>query len=175
MSLFTQLGLAVLLVWGAACQPAPKSETGTKGPETTPAPGNLSAQDEAAVRAVGSEWTRAASAGDGNAIGALYASDATLLPPMEPIRHGESAKQYWIDFTNGFSGTIEFTATAVEGRGGLAYEVGTYQSRLTPKKAGAKPLPTEEGKYIVIYKKEADGSWKIIYDIWNANARAPNQ
>jgi ketosteroid isomerase-like protein len=46
---------------------------------------------------------------------------------------------------------------------------------LTPKKAGAKPLPPEEGKYVEVLKKQADGSWKIIYDIWNANAPAANQ
>jgi len=32
---------------------------------------------------------------------------------------------------------------------------------LTPKKAGAKPLPTEEGKYIEVLKRQDDGSWKI--------------
>ena len=166
MSHSTRFGLAALLVWGAACQPAPKTET---------APAGLSAQDEAAVRAVDAEWARAASAGDGNAVAALYATDATVLPPMEPIRQGEAAKKYWVDFTNSFSGPIELTTTAVEGRGDLAYGVGTYRLTLTPKKAGAKPLPTEEGKYIEVLKKQADGSWKIIYDIWNTNAPPGNR
>jgi ketosteroid isomerase-like protein len=99
----------------------------------------LSAQDEAAIRALDVEWARAALAGDGNAIGALYASNATLLPPMEPVVQGEAAKKYWVDFTNGFSGPTELTTTVVEGRGDLAYGVGTYRMSLTPKKAGAKP------------------------------------
>jgi ketosteroid isomerase-like protein len=93
---------------------------------------------------------------------------------MEPMRQGEAAKKYWVDFTSSFSGPIELTTTRVEGRGDLAYAVGTYRSTLTPKKAGAKPLPSEEGKYIEVLRKQADGSWKIIYDIWSPDAPPAN-
>jgi uncharacterized protein (TIGR02246 family) len=175
MSHSTRLGLAALLVLGAACQPAPKTETTSMAGESAAAPAGLSAQDEAAVRAVDADWARAASAGDGNAIAALYATDATILPPMEPLRQGEAAKKYWVDFTNSFSGPIELTTTAVEGRGDLAYGVGKYRMSVTPKKAGAKPLPIEEGKYLEVFKKQADGSWKIIYDIWSPNAPPANR
>jgi ketosteroid isomerase-like protein len=157
------------LTFSVACQSTPKTETSTRGVESAAAPAGLSAQDEAAIRALDVEWARAASAGDGNAIGALYASNATLLPPMEPVVQGEAAKKYWVDFTNGFSGPTELTTTVVEGRGDLAYEVGTYRMTLTPKKAGAKPLPTEEGKYVTVLKKQPDGSWKIVYDMWSPN------
>ncbi|MGH7629000.1 MAG: YybH family protein, partial [Gemmatimonadales bacterium] len=139
------------------------------------APAALSAEDEAAVRAVSAEWARAASAGDYNAVGALYASNATLLPPMEPAAEGAAAKKYWVDFGNAFSGPIQLTPTAVDGRGDLAYDVGTYRMTVTPKKAGAKPLPTEEGKYITVLKKDADGSWKIVYDMWSPNAPPAKQ
>jgi uncharacterized protein (TIGR02246 family) len=166
----TRFGLAALLVLGASCQPAPKTETETMGGESATATAGLSAEDEAAVRAVDAAWARAASAGDGNAIAALYASDATIMPPMEPLRQGEAAKQYWVDFTKAFSGPAELTTTAVEGRGDLAYSVGTYRMTLTPKQAGAKPLPTDEGKYLEVMKKQADGSWKIVYDMWSPNA-----
>ena len=172
MSHSTRFGLAALLVWAAACQPAPKTETGMTGGEPASAPAGLSASDEAAVRAVDAEWARAATAGDGNAIAALYADDATILPPMEAVQQGAAAKKYWVDFTNGFSGPAELTTKTIEGRGDLAYAVGTYRMTLTPKKAGAKAFPTEEGKYVEVLKKQADGSWKILHDIWNTNAPA---
>jgi ketosteroid isomerase-like protein len=117
----------------------------------------------------------AASAGHGNAVAALYATDASLLPPMEPIRRGEAAKKYWVDFTNSFSGPTELTTTVVEGRGDLAYAVGTYRMSVTPKKAGAKPLPVEVGKYVEVLKKQPDGSWKIVYDMWSTDAPPPKQ
>jgi uncharacterized protein (TIGR02246 family) len=175
MSHTRRVGLAALLVYGAACQSAPKTETASMGGESTAAPAALSAEDEAAVRAVDAEWARAATAGDGKAIAALYTDDATIHPPMEPERQGAAAKQYWIDFTNGFTGPAELTPRLVEGRGDLAYAVGTYRMTLTPKKAGAKAMPTDEGKYIVVLKKQADGSWKIVHDIWNANAAPAKQ
>ena len=130
----------------------------------------MSAEDEAAIRAVDVEWGRAASAGDANALTAVYAPDATLLPPNEPVVQGEAVKKYNADMTNSFSGPFEITTTTVEGRGGLAYVVGKYRATLTPKKAGAKPLPTEEGKYIQVMKKQPDGSWKIVYEMWSQNA-----
>jgi ketosteroid isomerase-like protein len=164
------LAILTALALSAACQPASKTETVAMGGGAEAAPAGLSAEDEKAIRAVDVEWGRAASAGDGNAIRALYASNATLLPPMQPVVEGEAATKYWVDFTNAFSGPTELTTTAVEGRGDLAHAVGTYRMTLTPKKAGAKPLATEEGKYLEVLKKQADGSWKIVYDMWSPNA-----
>jgi uncharacterized protein (TIGR02246 family) len=166
MFFHTRLVMTALLVSAAACQPAPK----TMGGESAAAPGGLSTEDEAAIRAVDAEWARATSAGEGNAVAALYTSDATVLPPMEPPHQGEAAGKYWVDVLNAFSAPAELTTTAVEGRGDLGYAVGSYRLTLTPKKAGAKALPTEEGKYIEILKKQADGSWKIVYDMWSPNA-----
>lgn len=171
----TRFGLTALLVLGTACQPEPKTETETMAGGSVASAADLSAEDEAAVRAVDAEWARTVSAGDGNAVGALYASNATLLPPMESMVQGEAAKKYWVDFTNAFSGPAELTTTAVEGRGDLVYSVGTYRMTLTPRKAGAKPLPTEEGKYLEVLKKQADGSWKILYDMWSPNAPPAKQ
>lgn len=133
---------------------------------------SLSDEDNASVRAVDEEWARAAKAGDGQAIAALYTEDAVLLPPGEPIVKGEAAKKYWVDFGNGFSGPTELITMTVEGAGDVATAIGTYRMALTPKKAGAKPLPVDEGKYIEVLKRQSDGSWKIAYDIWNPNAPA---
>jgi uncharacterized protein (TIGR02246 family) len=152
----------------AGCQPAPKTEA-MGGAPAAAAPA-LSAEDEAAIRAVDAEWTRAASAGDANALTATYASDATLMPPNEPLAKGEAMKKFNTEMTKAFSGAIELTTTSVEGRGDLAYAVGTYRATMTPRKPGAKPLPTEEGKYLEVLKKQADGSWKIVYDMWSPNA-----
>jgi uncharacterized protein (TIGR02246 family) len=165
----SRLALAVLLVLGAACQPRPKTETAMAGDVST-AGANLSDEDKDGVRAVDAQWARAAKAGDGAAIAALYTSDAILLPPGEPMVKGEAAKKYWVDFTNGFSGPTELNTMAVEGGGDVATAIGTYTMTLTPRKTGAKPLPTEEGKYLEVLKRQDDGSWKIIYDMWSPNA-----
>jgi ketosteroid isomerase-like protein len=80
-------------------------------------------------------------------------------------------KKYNADMIAGFTGPTDLTSTAVEGRDGLAYAVGEYRATLTPKKAGAKPLPTDVGKYLEVLKRQPDGSWKIVYDMWSSNAQ----
>ena len=167
-----QWSLAAAFVWTAACNAPPKTETATMGGESAAAPAALSAEDEAAVRAVDDAWAKAATAGDGKAVAALYSDDAVLLPPMESAVQGEAARKYWTAFTDNFTAEAELKTTTVEGRGDLAYSAGTYRMTITPKKAGAKPMPTEEGKYLEVLKKQADGSWKITHDIWNQSAPA---
>jgi ketosteroid isomerase-like protein len=41
----------------------------------------------------------------------------------------------------------------------------------TPDPAG-KPV-TDRGKYVTIWKKQADGSWKVIADIFNSDLPMP--
>jgi uncharacterized protein (TIGR02246 family) len=162
--------VTALLISAIACQPAAKTETATMGAASeAAAPAGLSAADEAAVRAVDQSWAKAATAGDANAVGALYAGDATVMPPGMAAVKGDAGK-FWSDFFGSMNVQAELSTTAVEGRGDLAFASGTYRMTLTPKKPGAKPYPTEEGKYLEVLKKQADGSWKIAYDIWNASA-----
>ena len=169
------LTMLIALSLTTACQPDPKTETSTEGAEIAAAPASLSPEDEAAIRAVDSAWGRAASAGDADALTALYTSDATLLPPNEPAAKGEAVRKFNANMAKAFSGPFELTTEAVEGRGDLAYSVGTYRATLTPRKTGAKALPTEEGKFLEVLKKQADGSWKIVYDMWSSNGPVTKQ
>jgi ketosteroid isomerase-like protein len=43
---------------------------------------------------------------------------------------------------------------------------------VTPKAAGAKPT-TETIKGLHVLRRQTDGSWKIIQDIWNNDAPPP--
>ena len=171
MSGSARFATALLLLGAAACQPAAKDEAATMGAMAAPAA--LTAEDEAAVRAMDAEWARAATAGDGNAIAALYTADAVIMPPNDATRRGDAAKQYWIDFANQFTTQAELATEVVEGRGDLAFTSGTWRMTSTPKTAGAKPMPAQEGKYLGVMKKQPDGSWKLAYDIWNVSAPAP--
>jgi uncharacterized protein (TIGR02246 family) len=161
----------VLLALGAACRPAPKAETETMGgAPAAAAPAELSSADQAAIRDADQAWAKAATAGDAAALTAFYTSDAVLMPPGAPAQHGaEEIKKFFTAMTSAVSGPFELNTTAVDGRGDLAFSTGTYKVTFTPKKAGAKPMPTEEGKYVGVMKKQPDGSWKLVYDIWNAN------
>lgn len=165
--------IALVLLAVTACQSAPKAETESMGSAPPAAPAEFSAADEAAIREADQAWAKATSAGDAAAITAFYASDAVLMPPGSPaIKGSEEIGKFFTSMTSAVSGPFELTTTAVQGNGDLALSTGEYTATLTPKQKGAKPLPVEHGKYLGVMKKQPDGSWKLIYDIWNANGEA---
>lgn len=168
MSATTRVGLAALLMLGVACQSAPKTPSSDTG---SAAPAGFSAADEAAVRAVDSAFAAGSAAGDGAVVGALYASDATLMPPGDSSRHGTAAiATYWSGLFSAYSFPVSLTPAPIVGSGDLAIASGTYSVVMTPKAAGAKPLPVDNGKYLGVLKKQADGSWKYLFDTWNSDA-----
>ncbi|MGH7983124.1 MAG: YybH family protein, partial [Candidatus Udaeobacter sp.] len=55
--------------------------------------------------------------------------------------------------------------------GDLAYTTGTYE--LTMNDASGKPI-NDRGKYVEVWKKQADGKWKVVADIWNSDLPLPS-
>jgi ketosteroid isomerase-like protein len=151
--------------FAAACRPAPHNESASMGGTADVTSAGLSAQDRSALEDLNKKWEKAATAGDANALSALYTSDATLLPENAPAVSGDGLKTFWTGFTKSFPGVkAELSTNAIEGQGDLAYATGTF--RLTPKGA-SKAM---EGKWVTVNKKQSDGSWKMLVDIWNENA-----
>ena len=108
--------------------------------------------------------------GDAAAIAALYTADARLLPTNFEIMKGTQAIQaFWqggIDM--GIKGaTLE--TLEVQVKEDIAYEVGKYTLKI---QVSADQTITDEGKYVVIWKREND-SWKLDVDIWNTSLPAP--
>lgn len=58
-------------------------------------------------------------------------------------------------------------AVEVDGRGDLAYVRGRYSMVMA---LPSQPELSESGKYIEIWRKQPDGSWKLFRDIFNADA-----
>jgi len=54
--------------------------------------------------------------------------------------------------------------------GDFAYDIGTYQ--LTMNDPQGKPM-SERGKYTVVWKKQADGSWKAVADMFSSDLPLP--
>jgi ketosteroid isomerase-like protein len=51
--------------------------------------------------------------------------------------------------------------------GNFGFARGTYSALLVPK-AGGEEIPID-GKYLTIFKKQADGTWKIYRDAFNSS------
>lgn len=50
--------------------------------------------------------------------------------------------------------------------GDLGYTSGTYMWSF--KDASGKPV-SDKGKYLTVWKKQADGSWKVLFDMFNTD------
>jgi uncharacterized protein (TIGR02246 family) len=129
--------------------------------------------DRKAISEVEVAWVAAWKERDIEKVVGNYADDAIVMDPNTPAMKGKdairaSAKQYLDD--KNFSLTFTTTDVEVSKGGDLAYSHGTFIATQTDIKTG-KPVK-ELGKYVTLYRKTADGSWKAILDINNADAPA---
>jgi ketosteroid isomerase-like protein len=51
--------------------------------------------------------------------------------------------------------------------GEFAIERARYEATITPR--DGSPISKESGKHIVVYGLQADGSWKVFWEIWNSD------
>jgi uncharacterized protein (TIGR02246 family) len=149
----------LLLLTGCSDTPAPPADT--------------SAADLKTIKDGEIAWAGDWATKDPDKLVSHYADDASVLTPDMPIMTGKDAirsglKGLLADKNLSFSAT---TVSAVVSKGGdLAYTQGTYSMTMTSPKT--KKLVTETGKYVTVYKKQADGTWKAVEDIDNADAPA---
>jgi uncharacterized protein (TIGR02246 family) len=132
-------------------------------------PAELSQSDLAAIAAADSAFAAAANSGNVDGVAAVYASNAALLPPNLPPQKGRAAiRSFWAGFLNAYTVRFELGSDAVEGRGDLAYNVGHYRFTAVPK-AKSDPGVADEGKFVEILRRQPDGSWKYVVDMYSSN------
>jgi len=137
------------------------------------APPDMRATDEAALRGADEAWSKVTAAKDVEGHLAYYADDASVLPPNAPIVTGKEALRAMISQFYAMPGfSISWQTTKVEASkgGDLGYTVGRYEMGFNDPKG--KPT-TERGKYATIWKKQADGSWKVVVDVFNSDVLVP--
>jgi uncharacterized protein (TIGR02246 family) len=133
------------------------------------APAGLSPGDSAGIAAADSAFQAAANAGDAASVASVYAADASLLPPNLPLQRGRNAiKGFWSGLLEAYTLTFEIAPDLIEGRGDLAYNMGHYRFTAVPK-SKSQPGIADEGKFVEILKKQPDGSWKYVVDIYNSS------
>jgi uncharacterized protein (TIGR02246 family) len=123
--------------------------------------------DEAAIRAASADWSKASQAKDLDKATSYYADDAVFFVNNGARVKGKDAiKMAWKSelATPGPGLTFETTYVEVARSGDLAYEYGTYDEKTEVTKGKIKD---EKGKYVVVWKKQPDGSWKAVADIDN--------
>jgi uncharacterized protein (TIGR02246 family) len=103
----------------------------------------------------------------------FYADDAVLLPTAEPIVTGKEAIRAEWRHVLGIPGMQNISALKhvdVSDKGDMAYTRGTYTARMAGP--NGEPL-AEPGKWVSIWKKQSDGKWHIVVDIYNTDIMPP--
>ena len=129
--------------------------------------------ERAALRNADGEWSKVAGAKDVDGFVAAVAENGSILSPNTPILTGKEAIGQWASemmANPGFALSWQPTTVEVSRTGDLGYTVGTYE--LTLHDAQGNPM-TDRGKYVTVWKKQPDGKWKVVADIFNSDLPAP--
>ena len=97
----------------------------------------------------------------------FWAEDATVLPPGSPPVVGKAAIREFVTKsfqTPGFSISWNTTTVVVSRSGDIAYTTGT--NRVSFSAPDGKQVIVD-GKAVAIWRRQKDGAWKCVVDIWN--------
>jgi uncharacterized protein (TIGR02246 family) len=119
----------------------------------------------AAIAESNRRFAEAAARSDAGAMASVYTDDADFAPPnAEPLRGTAAIEDFW-------GGGIEMGVTGLEletlrldQAEGIACEIGRYTLHFGHENGA--PV-TDEATYLVVHKRQHDGSWRRASEIFN--------
>jgi len=124
--------------------------------------------DEALIRRIDALWSQAAEDKDLDGAVHPYADDASMLPFGAPIATGTDAiRKTWAGLMAkpGYALTFVPTKIEVASSGDMAWEIGTFELRLSDAQGQPMEIP---GKYVVTWRKIGP-TWRVEADIFNTD------
>ena len=110
---------------------------------------------------------------DAAAFAANFTDAGVFLPPNAPRVDGAGNIQEFVTALlgmPGFSVMWEASSAHVSEGGDLGYTLGTYE--MTMDDPDGNPM-SMIGKYLTVWRKQADGQWKVTADMFNEDASPP--
>jgi uncharacterized protein (TIGR02246 family) len=134
--------------------------------ENSTATADAAAADAEAVKQAFATFNADIAAKNVDAIKAHYASDAVMILPGQAPFTGIDAimgdyNQYAADKAGKYVPGAE--TTTVSSGGDVAYGEVNYQTTFT--NPATKAVETKDRYNLTVYKKQSDGSWKIVRDV----------
>lgn len=158
----------------AACSGETSSESG--GDDTSafngcPPSAQLTAVDRQELRQGLANVVSSALEGDWPGFARGFAENVTMMPPGAPAYTGRD------QLVAGFEGVsmTEFVSEIdyLDGCGDVAYGRGRHSWAMQFGEDGE--VLREDGKWVAIWRRQADGRWLVETDTWNANRDAAGQ
>ncbi|MGH7550682.1 MAG: YybH family protein [Gemmatimonadota bacterium] len=157
---------SVLVLALTACQQQATEQSGATE-EEIPAGATL----EATIEESNTAFEQAMLAGEPAAMTADYATDAVVQPPYMPASTGKAAIEglFAQMVAEGVPSSFDITSenVTVAESGELAYETGHYTASGT---APDGEIWEDQGKYLSVWEKNAEGQWQTVALSWSPNA-----
>jgi ketosteroid isomerase-like protein len=119
------------------------------------------------LKAAMDEFYASVEAGDGEARIALFADDAIMMPNHWTMSRGKKSIAGMIRGGEGYVFRLrDREIVDIDVRSAMAYTVNSYY--YTYHAEGAEPQ-WHKTKNVHIWKRDAEGSWKLHVDIWNSD------
>jgi uncharacterized protein (TIGR02246 family) len=139
---------------------------GGGSPDTRPA-------DVQAVKDTEAAWLKDTALKDPAQFASYYAEDALVLSPNAPLVAGKNKIQAGLTTLMAdpnFALTFHSTRVEASKGGDMVYTIGAY-SRTVSDPKNKQPI-TDKGNYLTVWKKQADGNWKVVTDMDNSELPA---
>lgn len=125
----------------------------------------------AEVLAASDSYMQAVSALDAELVASMWTEDGIAYPPDAEALVGREALQQMLAASYPQMTIEDFAVHSreIEPSGGTAYEVTTYSERIQVGSAEPQDL---NGRYMFVWRKMPDGSWRISRGIYNYSSGA---
>ena len=127
-----------------------------------------------ALRAADAAWLKAYRAKDLEKAAAFFDEQGCMLVPNSPTLTGKAAIAKFIAKSfkiRDYKITWHPTRADVARSGELGYTSGKY--RMTFGNESGKTV-SDNGKYLMVWKKQSDGAWKVLFDMSSSDRRPRN-
>lgn len=136
-------------------------------------PDRINVADEAGtLMRLSREWSQVAGSGDLERTLSYWADDAVMMPPGQPPIRGKAAIRKFVESSAsipGFSVKWEPLEAHVSASGDMAYLIERNQFSFRDPSGS---VVTESNKVVTVWRKQRDGTWKNVIDMWNADPTA---
>jgi ketosteroid isomerase-like protein len=141
----------------------------SKEPPDSQKPSDSQAGVEATIRQEDAAWHKAVSDRQLDTTLSYYGDGALFLAPNAPMARTkdeirQTTMQFFTSTPPGATFSTEVLKVEVARSGDLAWCTGTYTF--------ANPA-LDKGKYVDVWKKQADGSWKVVITTFNSDLPGP--